>query len=118
MFSMRSRPKMMRQRRRAALELDCEVEEMTGLSDSATIVTSHGDIKVKLFPNDTPITVKNFAKLARRKFYDGLLFHRVVRDFVIQGGCPKGDGTGGPGYTFQDEIRGHLKHDRPYTLSM
>lgn len=85
---------------------------------SATIVTNHGDIQVKLFASDTPVTVKNFATLARKKFYDGLLFHRVVRDFVIQGGCPKGDGTSGPGYQFQDEIRGHLKHDRPYTLSM
>jgi peptidyl-prolyl cis-trans isomerase B (cyclophilin B) len=69
----------------------------------ATLRTSHGDIRFALFPEDAPKTVENFERLAGDGFYDGLVFHRVIDDFMIQGGCPRGDGTGGPGYTFEDE---------------
>jgi peptidyl-prolyl cis-trans isomerase B (cyclophilin B) len=74
---------------------------------TATIHTSAGAIQVELFDDDAPETVANFRKLAGDKFYDGLIFHRVIPDFMIQGGCPKGTGTGGPGYTFKDEDSGH-----------
>ncbi|TML36140.1 MAG: peptidylprolyl isomerase [Actinobacteria bacterium] len=66
--------------------------------------TNHGPIRLELFDDDAPKTVGNFRKLAGDGFYDGLIFHRVIRDFMIQGGCPQGTGTGGPGYTFEDEI--------------
>jgi peptidyl-prolyl cis-trans isomerase B (cyclophilin B) len=74
---------------------------------AATISTNHGDITVELFDQEAPKTVDNFKKLARDGFYDGLVFHRVIRDFMIQGGCPQGTGTGGPGYQFEDEINEH-----------
>jgi peptidyl-prolyl cis-trans isomerase B (cyclophilin B) len=80
--------------------------------------TSKGDIRLNLFPDRAPVTVANFANLARRGFYDGLKFHRVIKDFMIQGGCPKGTGTGGPGYRFEDEFDPSLRHDRPGLLSM
>jgi peptidyl-prolyl cis-trans isomerase B (cyclophilin B) len=70
----------------------------------ATMVTNHGEIKVELFDDDAPKTVENFRTLAKDGFYDGLIFHRVIPDFMIQGGCPQGTGTGGPGYTFEDEF--------------
>ncbi|MBC8281501.1 MAG: peptidylprolyl isomerase [Chloroflexi bacterium] len=70
---------------------------------SATIKTNHGDINVELFSADVPVTVNNFVFLAREGFYKDGQFHRVIKDFMIQGGCPTGDGTGGPGYRFQDE---------------
>ncbi|HEV2062861.1 MAG TPA: peptidylprolyl isomerase [Solirubrobacteraceae bacterium] len=73
----------------------------------ATIRTNHGEIKVELFEEDAPQTVGNFKKLARDGFYDGVIFHRVIRGFMIQGGDPTGTGTGGPGYTFDDEINDH-----------
>ena len=73
----------------------------------ATIETSLGSIEIQLYPDDAPKTVDNFVTLAGRGFYDGLVFHRVIPDFMIQGGDPKGDGTGGPGYTFEDEPNGH-----------
>ncbi|MFP3903760.1 MAG: peptidylprolyl isomerase [Armatimonadota bacterium] len=73
----------------------------------ATLHTSKGDITIKFFPEDAPKTVANFVKLAKDGFYDGLLFHRVIQPFMIQAGCPRGDGTGGPGYTFEDEINDH-----------
>ena len=73
----------------------------------ATLHTSEGPIEIELFPEDAPKTVENFTKLASDGFYDGLSFHRVIPDFMIQGGCPVGDGTGGPGYTFEDEPSGH-----------
>jgi peptidyl-prolyl cis-trans isomerase B (cyclophilin B) len=73
----------------------------------ATMVTNHGEITLELFDDDAPKTVDNFRKLARDGFYDGLIFHRVIPDFMIQGGCPQGTGTGGPGYTFEDEINDH-----------
>jgi peptidyl-prolyl cis-trans isomerase B (cyclophilin B) len=74
----------------------------------ATIHTSEGSIEIELFPEDAPKTVANFTKLAGDGFYDGLIFHRVIPDFMIQGGCPQGAGTGGPGYQFEDEFNGHL----------
>jgi len=73
----------------------------------ATMVTNHGDIKLELFDEDAPKTVENFRTLTGKGFYDGLIFHRVIRDFMIQGGCPQGTGTGGPGYTFEDEFNDH-----------
>jgi cyclophilin family peptidyl-prolyl cis-trans isomerase len=74
---------------------------------AATIHSSAGPIEVELFDSDAPKTVENFRKLAGDGFYDGLIFHRVIPDFMIQGGCPQGTGTGGPGYTFEDEINEH-----------
>jgi cyclophilin family peptidyl-prolyl cis-trans isomerase len=69
--------------------------------------TSEGDVELELFPDDAPNTVANFTKLAGEGFYDGIAFHRVIPDFMIQGGCPRGDGTGGPGYEFEDEFNQH-----------
>jgi peptidyl-prolyl cis-trans isomerase B (cyclophilin B) len=69
--------------------------------------TNHGDIVIELFDEDAPKTVGNFKQLAAQGFYDGLAFHRIIKDFMIQGGDPKGDGTGGPGYTFEDEFNQH-----------
>ncbi len=74
---------------------------------NGTLHTNHGAIEVELFDEDAPKTVENFAKLARDGFYDGVTFHRVIPDFMIQGGDPTGTGTGGPGYTFEDEINEH-----------
>jgi len=74
---------------------------------TATLSTNQGEIVVELFDDDAPKTVENFTKLAGDGFYDGLIFHRVIPDFMIQGGCPEGTGTGGPGYTFEDEINDH-----------
>jgi len=85
---------------------------------SAVIHTSKGDIKLRLFADKTPVTVANFVNLAERGYYDGLTFHRVIPQFMIQGGCPNGSGTGGPGYRFEDECRPDLKHDAPGKLSM
>ena len=99
----------------------------------ATLKTNHGDIVVHLFPNHAPKTVENFVGLAEGtqeyvdpesgsrttgKFYDGLGFHRIIPNFMIQGGCPLGTGTGGPGYTFKDEFHPELQFDRPYLLAM
>ena len=84
----------------------------------ATITTSKGPIHLNLFADKTPLTVANFINLAARNYYDGLNFHRVLNDFMIQGGCPIGSGTGGPGYTFEDEFDSELRHDRPGILSM
>jgi peptidyl-prolyl cis-trans isomerase B (cyclophilin B) len=74
---------------------------------TATMHTNHGPIELELFDGEAPKTVENFQKLSRDGFYDGLVFHRVIRDFMIQGGCPHGTGTGGPGYTFEDEFNEH-----------
>ncbi len=74
---------------------------------TATMNTTEGPITFELFDDDAPKTVENFRKLAGEGFYDGLTFHRVIQDFMIQGGCPLGTGTGGPGYTFEDEINDH-----------
>jgi len=85
---------------------------------SAVFSTSKGDIRVELFADRTPVTVASFVNLAQRGYYDGLSFHRVIDNFMIQGGCPLGTGTGGPGYQFEDEFEADLKHDRPGILSM
>src|SRR5580658_1633149 len=74
---------------------------------TVTLTTSRGEIVCQLFPKDAPKTVNNFVFLAREKFYDGTVFHRVISDFMIQGGDPTGSGTGGPGYKFDDEIKGN-----------
>ena len=100
---------------------------------TATLTTNRGDITIDLFPNHAPTTVQNFVGLAEgsrewtdpdtdepttRPFYDGLTFHRVIEGFMLQGGCPLGDGTGGPGYQFKDEFHPELAFDRPYLLAM
>jgi len=85
---------------------------------SAVIRTNKGDIKLRLFADKAPVTVANFVNLAKRGYYDGLTFHRVIPDFMIQGGCPRGTGTGGPGYQFEDECTPELRHDAPGKLSM
>ena len=74
---------------------------------TANMNTTQGTISLELFDEDAPETVANFRKLTGEHFYDGIIFHRVIRDFMIQGGCPQGTGTGGPGYTFEDEINSH-----------
>ena len=78
----------------------------------AVFDTDRGPIRVELFADKAPLTVANFVNLAQRGFYDGLTFHRVIPDFMIQGGCPKGTGTGGPGYRFEDETTNGVKPDR------
>lgn len=99
----------------------------------ATLKTSAGDVRIELFPNQAPKTVRNFVELATgarewtrpgtgekvsTPFYDGLVFHRVIDRFMIQGGCPLGTGTGGPGYEFDDEVTTELTFNRPYLLAM
>jgi peptidyl-prolyl cis-trans isomerase B (cyclophilin B) len=84
----------------------------------AVVETDKGTINITLFSDKTPVTVANFVNLARHGFYDGLSFHRVIDDFMIQGGCPLGTGTGGPGYNFEDECTPDLKHEKPGVLSM
>ena len=84
----------------------------------AEIETEKGVMKVLFYEKDAPNTVANFVKLAREGFYDGLTFHRVIPDFVIQGGCPKGDGTGGPGYTIKCELTGENQYHDRGVLSM
>ncbi len=109
-------------------------EAMTTVSThTAVLHTNHGDITINLFGNHAPKTVANFVELAqgereftdpstgeptKRPFYDGLGFHRIISNFMIQGGCPLGTGTGGPGYTFDDEIHPELQFDRKYLLAM
>ncbi len=85
---------------------------------TATIETNRGTICIELFDDKTPKTVANFEKLCGDGYYDGLKFHRVIPDFMVQAGCPQGTGTGGPGYTFEDEFHADLKHTAPGTLSM
>jgi peptidyl-prolyl cis-trans isomerase A (cyclophilin A) len=106
-----------------------ESEPMSDLQ--ATLKTNRGDITINLFPNHAPETVENFVGLAEgtkdytddagrsgERYYDGLGFHRVIPNFMIQGGCPLGTGTGGPGYTFKDETHPELTFDKPYLLAM
>ncbi|MCL1634342.1 peptidylprolyl isomerase [Luteimonas sp. SX5] len=78
----------------------------------ATFDTDRGPIKIELYPDKAPLTVANFVNLAKRGFYNGLNFHRVIPDFMIQGGCPQGTGTGGPGYKFEDEAKNGIGHER------
>ena len=85
---------------------------------TAVITTTKGDIQVTLFPAEAPLTVANFVNLAQRGYYDGLKFHRVIANFMIQGGDPTGTGSGGPGYRFADEFNPALRHDSAGTLSM
>ena len=85
---------------------------------TATIETSKGTIRLELFDDKAPKTCANFEKLASEGFYDGLKFHRVIENFMIQTGCPQGTGTGGPGYQFDDEFHEDLKHSGPGVLSM
>ena len=82
------------------------------MSLNAIFETPHGPINVELYPDKAPLTVANFVNLAKRGFYDGLNFHRVIPDFMVQGGCPQGSGTGGPGYKFEDETTNGVKHER------
>ncbi len=84
----------------------------------AVLETTMGTVKLDLFADRTPMTVENFVKLCKNGFYDGLTFHRVVDGFMIQGGCPRGDGTGGPGYKIKDEFVSGLRHKDPGVLSM
>jgi peptidyl-prolyl cis-trans isomerase B (cyclophilin B) len=88
------------------------------MSTTAVITTSRGSIELELHADKTPNTVANFVKLAQDGFYDGLTFHRVIANFMVQTGCPDGTGAGGPGYTFEDEFHPELKHDGPGVLSM
>jgi peptidyl-prolyl cis-trans isomerase B (cyclophilin B) len=92
--------------------------KMMYASLKVTIKTTKGDIRLNLFPEKTPLTVLNFVNLSKKGFYDGLAFHRVIPDFMIQGGCPLGTGTGNPGYRFADEFSSDLKHSKPGILSM
>ncbi len=84
----------------------------------ATIETPRGTIRIEMFEDKCPITVGKFEELAAKGFYNGLKFHRVIENFMVQGGCPQGTGTGGPGYQFEDEFHPALKHDGPGVLSM
>lgn len=84
----------------------------------AIMQTNKGTININLFADKTPVTCANFANLAARGYYNGLTFHRVINDFMIQGGCPDGTGMGGPGYQFEDECTGDLRHDKAGILSM
>jgi peptidyl-prolyl cis-trans isomerase A (cyclophilin A) len=90
----------------------------TGKELRAKFTTSEGSFEAKLFHSEVPITVSNFVELARKGYYNDLIFHRVIPNFMIQGGDPKGNGTGGPGYTFADEFHPSLKHSKPGILSM
>lgn len=85
---------------------------------TAVFKTSKGTINVRLHADKAPLTVANFCNLVEKGFYDELSFHRVIADFMVQGGCPLGSGTGGPGYRFEDEIDASLRHDKPGILSM
>ncbi|HET6804483.1 MAG TPA: peptidylprolyl isomerase [Frateuria sp.] len=85
---------------------------------NVTFDTNRGPIHLRLHEDKAPVTVASFVNLARRGYYDGLSFHRVINDFMIQGGCPLGTGTGGPGYKFEDEFHPSLRHDKPGVLSM
>jgi cyclophilin family peptidyl-prolyl cis-trans isomerase len=85
---------------------------------SATLHTDKGDIKLQLFADRAPISVNNFVFLAQEGFYDGTIFHRVIDNFMVQGGDPTGTGRGGPGYRFKDEFHPDLRHDKPGVLSM
>jgi cyclophilin family peptidyl-prolyl cis-trans isomerase len=85
---------------------------------TAHFTTNHGEFSIELFEDRAPITTKNFIELAEKGYFDGLTFHRVIPGFMIQGGCPQGTGTGGPGYKIKDEFHAELKHDAAGVLSM
>lgn len=88
------------------------------IATEAIIKTNYGDMKIDLFETRAPNTVANFVNLSKNGFYDGIIFHRVIEDFMIQGGDPNGDGTGGPGYVIQDEFHEELRHNKAGILSM
>ena len=88
------------------------------MSSTAVMHTNHGDITLELFDEEAPKTVENFKKLAGDNFYNGVIFHRVIKDFMIQGGDPTGTGRGGPGYRFGDEFHPELSFSKPYLLAM
>lgn len=88
------------------------------MSITAKMETSKGDINITLYPEQTPVTVASFVNLIQKGYYDGLNFHRVIANFMIQGGCPQGSGTGGPGYRFEDEFDASLRHNAAGKLSM
>ena len=92
--------------------------DQTNSDVAAVMKTTKGDIRVALFPAEAPLTVANFVNLAQRGYYDGLKFHRVIANFMVQGGDPTGTGRGGPGYDFADEFSPSLRHDTAGTLSM
>ena len=101
----------------AILAAPAQSEE--SMKDIRIIVkTDKGDIEAVLYPSKAPVTVANFLNLAKRGYYNGLKFHRVIPDFMIQGGDPTGTGSGGPGYRFEDECTPELKHDKPGIFSM
>ncbi|MGH7449184.1 MAG: peptidylprolyl isomerase, partial [Longimicrobiales bacterium] len=85
---------------------------------TAKFATNHGEFSVELFEDRAPVTTRNFIDLVEKGYYDGLTFHRVIDGFMIQGGCPQGTGTGGPGYKIRDEFHPELRHDEPGVLSM
>jgi peptidyl-prolyl cis-trans isomerase A (cyclophilin A) len=93
-------------------------QQVAAGGDMAVFDTSKGVFKIELFRQEAPLTSSNFIALAKRGFYDGLIFHRVIDGFMIQGGDPSGNGTGGPGYVIKDEFSPKLKHDKPGVLSM
>lgn len=95
-----------------------EMEILPGKKYTATLSTDKGDIVLDLFADKAPKTVNNFVFLARQGYYDGTIFHRVISDFMAQGGDPTGTGSGGPGYRFSDEFNASLKHDKPGVFSM
>ena len=100
------------------LELNQEVRIVENIKLQAQIKTAKGDINLNLFPEVAPLTVLNFVNLSKRGYYDGLKFHRVIDNFMIQGGCPQGTGTGGPGYNFKDEFHPEYTFNRPGLLAM
>lgn len=101
------------------LILGCLNKEVTNMKKTiAVFETNKGTFEIELFTDKAPITTKNFIGLANKGFYNGLIFHRVIDGFMIQGGDPNGDGTGGPGYTIHDEFSPDLKHDSEGILSM
>lgn len=97
---------------------DVQPDTRSVVLPKAIIKTNYGDIKLELFAERAPLTVANFIKLAEKDFYDGVIFHRIIPDFMIQTGDPTGTGRGGPGYTFKDEFHPELKHAKPGILSM
>ena len=88
------------------------------MTTKVTMTTTKGDINLTLFDKECPVTVSSFVNLIRQSYYNNLSFHRVIDEFMVQGGCPFGNGMGGPGYQFQDECHPELKHDKPGVLSM
>jgi peptidyl-prolyl cis-trans isomerase B (cyclophilin B) len=94
------------------------VQPRIAMTINVTFETNRGPIHLRLHEDKAPVTVASFVNLARRGYYDGLSFHRVINDFMVQGGCPLGTGTGGPGYKFEDEFHPSLRHDKPGVLSM